>query len=70
MCSRISKHNNKSHIGKKYNVLITEKGKNNTFVGRAENYKPVVVREKVEIGEIKKVEITEAAPTFLVGSII
>jgi len=70
LCSRISKHNNKSHIGKKYNVLITEKGKNNTFVGRAGNYKPVVVREKVEIGEIKKVEITEAAPTFLVGSII
>lgn len=70
LCSRISKHNNQIHIGKKYNVLVTEKGKNNTFVGRAENYKPVVLRDKVEIGEVKQVEITEAAPTFLVGSII
>lgn len=70
LCSSISKHNNQNHIGKKYNVLITEKGKNNTFVGRAENYKPVVVKDKVEIGEVKQVKITEAARTFLVGSII
>ena len=70
LCKRISNHNNQSHIGKKYNVLITEKGKNNTFVGRSENYRPIVVKDKVEIGEVKQVEITEAATTFLFGSII
>ena len=70
LCSNISKHNNQNHIGKKYSVLITEKGKNNTFVGRAENYKPVVVKDKVNIGDVKQVKITEAARTFLVGSII
>jgi tRNA A37 methylthiotransferase MiaB len=70
LCKRISKQKNQYHIGKKYNVLITEKGKDNTFIGRSENYKPVVLKEKVEIGEYKKIIITEAAPTFLVGSII
>ncbi|UCF49256.1 MAG: tRNA (N(6)-L-threonylcarbamoyladenosine(37)-C(2))-methylthiotransferase [Thermoplasmatales archaeon] len=70
LCNKISKQNNLKHIGKKYYVLVTEKGKNNTYVGRSENYKPVVLNEKVKIGEIKKVNITKAANTFLVGSII
>ncbi len=70
LCSRISKQQNQKHIGKKYNVLITEKGKDGTIVGRSENYKPVVLKDKVEIGEIRTVKITKAASTFLVGSII
>ncbi len=70
LCSSISKQHNQKHIGKKYNVLITEKGKDGTFVGRSENYKPVVLKEKIEIGEIRTVKITKAASTFLVGSII
>jgi MiaB-like tRNA modifying enzyme len=70
ICSRISKENNTRYIGEKYTVLITEKGKNNTMVGRSENYKPVVIRETKEIGSYVNVEITAAAPTYLVGSII
>jgi len=70
LCRKISKQNNLKHIGKIYDVLVTEKGKNDTFVGRSENYKPVVFKEKVEIGDIKKVEIKKAAETFLFGSII
>jgi len=70
LCRRISKQNNLKHIGKTYNVLVTEKGKNDTFVGRSENYKPVVLKEKVEIGDIKTVKIKKAAETFLFGSII
>lgn len=70
LCSRISIKNNQKHIGKKYNILITEKGKNNTFVGRSENYKAIVLKEKVEIGDIKTVRIIKAETTFLVGSII
>jgi MiaB-like tRNA modifying enzyme len=57
ICSKISKDNNLQHIGKNYNVLVTERGKDGTWVGRAENYKPVVIR-------------TEASSTYLVGSII
>lgn len=70
LCRKISKQKNLEHVGKKYNVLITEKGKHNTFVGRSENYKPVVLKEYIEIGEIRKVKIKQAASTYLVGSII
>ena len=70
ICSTISKENNQKHIGKKYTALITEKGKNNTFVGRTENYKPVVIKEKVKIGEFISVKIINAKSTYLVGSII
>lgn len=70
LCSIISKENNLKHVGKKYNALITERGKNNTFVGRTENYKPIVIKEEVEIGKFIPVKVTEAATTYLVGSII
>jgi MiaB-like tRNA modifying enzyme len=69
LCSKISKNKNIEHIGKEYNILITEKGKDNTFVGRSENYKPVVLSGKFKIGEVKSVRITKAASTYLVGSI-
>lgn len=70
ICNSISLDNNLVHIREKYTALVTEKGKNNTFIGRAENYKPVVIKEKVSIGDFVPVEITEAKSTYLVGSII
>ena len=70
ICSRISYENNKNHVGKKYNVLITEKGKNKTFVGGSENYKPVVLDEKVDIGSFYPIEITNYAQTYLIGRLI
>lgn len=70
LCEDISKQNNKKYIGKNFIALITEKGKNNTFMGRIENYKPIIIKEKVELGEFIKVEVEEAASAFLVGSII
>ena len=70
ICSKISKENNTQHIGKKYTILITEKGKNNTMVGRSENYKPVIIKQKVKIGDFVNVEIIDAESTYLVGSII
>ncbi len=69
-CKKISYEKNKDHFGRKYNVLITEKGKNNTFVGRNENYKPVVLKENVKIGKFYKVKIDDYESTYLVGSII
>jgi len=70
ICSAVSEEKNKKHIGKKYNVLITKKGKNNTYMGRSENYKPVVIDKKVNIGDFFDVKITNYGPTYLVGSII
>jgi tRNA A37 methylthiotransferase MiaB len=70
ICDEISKNNNLKSIGKKYTVLITEKGKKNTYFGRTENYKPVVLKSKSEIGKVLRVEIIDAESTFLLGSII
>jgi len=70
ICDDISFEQNKKHIGRKYNVLITEVGKNNSFMGRSENYKPVVLKEKLQIGTFKNVEIKDAAITFLFASLI
>jgi len=70
VCSKISENNNRKHIGKKYKILITEEGKNDTFVGRSENYKPVVIKEKIDIGQFVSVKVIDAASTYLVGSII
>jgi len=70
ICSMISYDKNKKHIGKKYKIIVTEKGKNDTFVGRAGNYKPVVIRKHVKIGDFLKVEIINSASTYLVGSLI
>ena len=70
ICKKISYEKNKEKLGKTYNVLITEKGKNNTFVGRNDNYKPVVLKENVEIGQFYKVKINDYESTYLVGSII
>lgn len=70
LCSNISMKNNLNHIGKKYTVLITEKGKKNTMVGRAENYKPVAIKKQVYIGEFVPVKIEEAGSTYLVGRLI
>jgi len=70
LCKAISKKKNGRYIGKKHTVLITERGKNNTFVGRAENYKPVIIKEKVEIGKFMHVEIVASTPIHLYGKLI
>ena len=70
VCSKISYEQNKKHLDKIYEVLVTEKGKNSTFVGRSGNYKPVVLKENVEIGKTYTVKIKDFANTYLVGSII
>jgi threonylcarbamoyladenosine tRNA methylthiotransferase CDKAL1 len=70
ICDEISKENNLKYIGKKFTVLVTEKGKKNTYFGRTINYKPIVLKNKTEIGKVFQVEIIEAESTFLLGSII
>jgi MiaB-like tRNA modifying enzyme len=70
ICSKISLEKNQEHLRKTYMVLVTEKGKQKTFTGRAENYKQVVLTEPVAIGDFVHVEIIDAAPTYLVGKLI
>ena len=66
----ILKEKNSQHIGRKYNVLIIKKGKNNISIGRTENYKSVFLSEDIDIGLSIPVEITNATTTHLVGTLI
>jgi len=70
ICSVISLEKNQEHVGKTYNVLVTEKGKKNTYTGRTEGYKQVVFKEAVALGDVVYTEIIDAAPTYLVGKLI
>jgi len=48
-------------------VLIDEIGKKNDFIGRNFAYKPVVVKEKHELGETVKIKIKKATSNYLVS---
>lgn len=68
--NNVSEGNNKKHVGKKYKILITEPGKNKTFMGRSENYKPVIVKEELKIGCFYNVKITDFGSTYLIARLI
>lgn len=66
LCSKIALENNKKIIGKIKRILLTEKGKNNTIIGRTQNYKQVVVpKGQSKQGETIKVKITDAKTGYL-----
>lgn len=64
--------NNKKLIGKRYKILITEKGKNNTFIGKNDSYKQVIIEQnnKIKIGQDIDVKIKEASHLDLKGEIV
>ena len=61
---------NSTLIGKRYRVLVTEKGKTGTVIARNRNYRPVGIEADVPIGTFLDVEIIDSAPTHLVGKIV
>ena len=67
--NKISIENNKKWIGWKGNVLFDEKMEEG-IKGRNFAYKPVFVREDVEIGQSHIVEITSATINRLIGKIV
>ena len=58
---------NKKWVGWDGNILIDEKGKHNSWIGRNYCYKPVVVRGNFKIGDELKVKITDATTFDLRG---
>lgn len=60
---------NKAMVGRRYRVLATEVGKDGT-VTRTDNYRPIVIRDDVEIGTFLDVEVTDSRPTYLMGRIV
>jgi tRNA A37 methylthiotransferase MiaB len=66
----IAFNNNKNWIQWQGKVLVTEKGKENTFIGRNFAYKQVIITEKVELGKEYTVRITNNSKHDLLGKII
>jgi len=57
---------NKEWLGWQGNIIIDEAGKQNSFVGRNDFYKPVVVKNaKLEIGDIVEVRVTRVVRDYL-----
>ena len=61
--------NNKKWLGWKGKILIDEKGKNESWLGRNFAYKPVVVKGDLKLGDEIEVEITEATNFDLRGAL-
>jgi len=59
----------KRWIGRIVEALVTEKGKNNTVVARDASYKNIVIKEDLPLGSRCRVKITDARPTYLIGTI-
>ena len=58
---------NSEYIGRKLSILIDERGKRQSWIGRANNYKPVAVHGEYKIGARIQVEIKTAEPFALIG---
>lgn len=61
---------NKTMVGKTFHVLVTEKGKDGTVIARTNNYRPVGLKENVQLGTFLDVEITDSTPFYLVGKMV
>ncbi len=66
LCKQISLKRNKRFLGKTMQIFVNEKGRGKSFVGRSQNYKPVVIMQN-RLGEFVKVKIKKAFPTYLIG---
>lgn len=66
----ISLEINKRQIGKRHRILITETGKRNTIIGRTDEYRPVVIAEKLSLGRYANVEIIGAKSVYLEGRLV
>lgn len=70
LCEEISLNENKKEKNKIKEILIIEKGKNNSYVGKTNDYKSVVVFKKLVLGKKYKVKIIDANNYYLTGKLI
>jgi len=63
---QLRKNDNKKFLGRIFNVLVTKKSKNNTFLSRTDFYKAVILKEG-KVGEKVKVKIVNFTPNYLIA---
>ena len=54
-------------VGKRYRVLVSELSADGSVIARNENYRPIAIKEVLELGTKVDVEVTESYATYLVG---
>ncbi|MEM3572018.1 MAG: tRNA (N(6)-L-threonylcarbamoyladenosine(37)-C(2))-methylthiotransferase [Candidatus Bathyarchaeia archaeon] len=69
LVTQISLENNKKLIGLEFNAYVIQKKRDNVFLGRIENYKPVILKGKELLGKKVKIKITQAFPRYLIGDL-
>jgi len=68
---KISFERNREWLGWEGEILIDEKGKNSSWIGRNSAYKPIVVKSKENLmGRFLRVKVTQAFSTYLEAEII
>jgi len=65
----VSLRKNEAWVGRECRALATERGKDESTILRTDEYKQVVVRERLRLGAFRQVRVTEARPTYLVGEV-
>ena len=58
---------NEKLIGRRFRVLVTEKGKEGTVITRTENYRPVGIDEDIPLGTFIDAEVIDCASTYVTG---
>lgn len=70
LCRRVSAEKNRLWIGWSDEVLIDEKGRGETWMGRNYAYKTVVLERDARYGDFVQVRIVDARPQYLLGELV
>ncbi len=65
---KIIAEKNRKFVGKTLRVLVPQKGKRGRYLGRTDNYRPVILNY-AKIGEFYRAKIVKSSPTYLLGEI-
>ena len=58
---------NSALVGKVFDALVTESSADGSVIVRTLNYRPIAIKEKLELGTFIKAEVTGSFATYLVG---
>lgn len=67
---QIAREVHRAFVGRECEVLVTEPGKTGTVLARTPEYRQVVLRDDVPLGEFVSVRIDEARETDLLGHVV
>ena len=64
---KVALERNKAWIGRTFKALATEPGKNTSTILRNDEYKQVVVSERLSLEKYYEINVVDATPTYLIG---